>query len=273
LIDLLDKVNVGHRLVVFKNAADVEQLVPHLVGKIDIIGYNLEGGPANRPDEQNDPVGSLRRVRAVADQYGMQVAFGPDHDFAINYGPQMAPYADYFILQVQREQTNPQTVLDFVVPLAAKIRQANPKIQISVQVRTEGNVQNLANLLLAMKGSIDGVSILTSDETVPVAKSLVAELRLPVAEAPPPMPSPTPATPAAPVKSEPSVAALVTPTPALRRSSVATPEPPMEIPNPLSAGNGVREMLLLVGLTIMGIIISGVVATVLIYSFRTARGR
>jgi hypothetical protein len=283
LIDLLDKVNVGHRLVVFKNAADVEQLVPHLVGKIDIIGYNLEGGPANRPDEQNDPIGSIRRVRAVADQYGMQVAFGPDHDIAVKYGPQIAPYADYFILQVQREQTNPQTVLDFVVPLAAQIRQANPNIQISVQIRTEGNVQDLAKLLLAMKGSIDGVSILTSAETAPVAKSLVAELRLPVAEASPLVPtatpsnaqstSTTPATPATPAKSEQSVAALVSPTPSFRRSAVATPAPPIEIVNPPGAGNGLRELFLLLGLSVMGIIICGVVATVLIYSFRTARGR
>lgn len=281
LIDLLDKTNVGHRLVVFKNVSDIEQLVPHLVGKIDIIGYNLEGGPANRPDEQNDPVGSIRRVRAVADQYGMQVAFGPDHDIAVKYGPQIAPYADYFILQVQREQTNPQTVLDFVVPLAAQIRQANPKIQISVQVRTEGNVQDLAKLLLSMKGSIDGVSILTSADTTPVAKSLVAELRVPVAEAAPPMPSATPlsstttpATPATPAaKNEQSVAALVTPTPNARRSSIAPVAPPVDIPTLPGAGNGLREFFLLVGLSVMGVIICGVVATVLIYSFRTARGR
>jgi len=266
LVDLLEKVKVGHRLVVFKNVADIEQLVPHLVGKLDIIGYNLEGGPANRPDEQADPVGSIRRARAVADQYGMQLAFGPDHDIALNYGAQMAPYADYFVLQVQRVQTEPQTVRDFVVPLAAQLRQANPNIQISVQVRTEGNVEDLANLLLSMKGSIDGVSILTNDETEPVAKSLVAELRLPVAEAPAPLPSPTPG------KSEPSVAELATPTPASRRTAVATPAP-VEIPNPPPASNGVRSLFLLVGLSIMGVIVSGVVATVLIYSFRTARGR
>ena len=267
LVDLLDKVEIGHRLVVFKNAADVEELVPRLVGKIDIIGYNLESGPANRPDEQADPVGSIRRVRAVADQYGMQVAFGPDRAFALSHGVQMAPYADIFVLQVQRAQTEPQTVRDFVIPLVAQLRQANPNLQVSVQIRTEGDVMDLADLLISMKGSIDGISILTNDETAPVAKSLIAELRVPPSEAPAPMPSPTP------VKEEGSVAALTTPTPTLRRSNVATPLP-AETSNPVTAGgNSARSLLLLVGLSIMGVIISGVVGTVLIYSVRNTRIR
>jgi hypothetical protein len=265
-VDLLDNVKTGHRLVVFKNAADVEQLVPHLADKMDIIGYNLESGPANRPDEQADPLGSIRRVRAVADQYGMQVAFGPDHAFALSHGVQMAPYADIFVLQVQRAQTEPQTVRDFVIPLVAQLRQANPALQVSVQIRTEGDVTSLADLLLSMQGTIDGVSILTNDETAAVAKELISELRLPVAEAPAPLPSPTP------VKREGGVAALATATANIRRTAVATPEP-VETPVPAAAGSPVRSMMLLFGLSVMGVIISGVVATVLIYTFRSARGR
>jgi hypothetical protein len=271
LVDLLDKVEAGHRLVVFKSAADVEELVPRLADKMDIIGYNLESGPANRPDEQADPVGSIRRVRAVADQYGMQVAFGPDRAFALSHGVQMAPYADIFVLQVQRAQTEPQTVRDFVVPLVAQLRQANPNLQVSVQIRTEGDVMDLAELLLSMKGSIDGVSILTNDETAVVAKSLISELRLPIDEVPAPLPSPTPAKPD---NRDTSVAALVSPTATIRRSALATPLPlPVEVPTMDATGNPARSLLLLVGLSIMGVIISGVVATVLIYSYRTTRGR
>jgi hypothetical protein len=266
LVDLLDKVEVGRRLVVFKNAADVEQLVPRLADKIDIIGYNLEGGPANRPDEQADPVGSIRRVRAVADQYGMQVAFGPDHGFALSHGVQMAPYADIFVLQVQREQTNPQTVREFVLPLVAQLRQANPNLQVSVQIRTEGDVSALADLLLSMKGSIDGVSILTNDDTAPVAKLLIDELRSPIEEVPAAFPSPTP------IKDDGVVAALTTPTPNARRTAVATPSP-AETAGTTDEGGAIRSALLLFGLSIMGVIISGIVGTVLIYSFRTTRGR
>jgi hypothetical protein len=233
---------------------------------MDIIGYNLESGPANRPDEQADPVGSIRRVRAVADQYGMQLAYGPDRAFALSHGVQMAPYADIFVLQVQRVQTEPETVQEFVIPLVAQLRRANPNLQFSVQLRTEGDVMDLADLLLSMKGSIDGVSILTNDETAPVAKSLISELRLPIAEMPSPLPSPTP------VKSDGSVAALVTPTPSLRRTPLTTPEP-VGTQASTSGGNPARSLLLLVGLSIMGVLISGVVATVLIYSFRKPRGR
>jgi hypothetical protein len=269
LVDLLDKVEAGHRLVVFKSAADVEELVPRLVDKIDIIGYNLESGPANRPDEQADPVGSIRRVRAVADQYGMQVAFGPDRAFALSHGVQMAPYADIFVLQVQRAQTEPMTVREFVVPLAAQLRQVNPNLQVSVQIRTEGNITDLTDLLLSMQGSIDGVSILTNDETAVVAKALMMHLRRPIDEVPAPLPSPTPAK-----STEGSVAVLATATPALRRTPLATlPPPPVDIPEVTPPDNAARSLLLLVGLSIMGVIISGVVATVLIYSFRTARGR
>jgi hypothetical protein len=280
LVDLLDKVEIGHRLVVFKNAADVEELVPRLVGKMDIIGYNLESGPANRPDEQADPVGSIRRVRAVADQYGMQLAFGPDRAFALSHGVQMAPYADFYILQVQRAQTDPATVREFVVPLVAQLRQANPNLLVSVQIRTEGDVMDLADLLLSMKGSIDGVSILTNDETAAVAQELVSELRLPAAEVsatetaagaapaevPATLPSPTPA------KTDGGVAALATPTPNVRRAASATPFP-VEAPNAANASNSARSLLLLVSLSIMGVIISGVVGTVLIYTFRTTRRR
>jgi hypothetical protein len=205
-------------------------------------------------------------VRAVADQYGMQVALGPNRAFALSHGVQMAPYADIFVLQVQQVQTEPQTVREFVVPLVAQLRRANPNLRISVQIRTEGDVMELADLLLSMKGSIDGVSILTNDETAPVAKSLVSQLRLPTPEVPVPLPSPTP------VKSEGSVAVLATPTTSMRRTASATPGP-VEIPTLSPAGNPVRSLLLLVGLSIMGIMISGVVATVLIYSFRTTRGR
>jgi hypothetical protein len=47
----------------------------------------------------------------------------------------------------------------------------------------------------------------------------------------------------------------------------------VDVPEINPPDNAVRSLLLLVGLSIMGVIISGVVATVLIYSFRTARGR
>lgn len=177
LANLLDDVTVGQKLVVFKSVAEIEILMPMLADKLDIIGYNLEHGPANRPDEIDDPIGSIKRARQLADRYGKTLAFGPDHQFAVNEGAAMAPYVDLFVLQVQRVQNEPETVRDFVLPLARALRLANPQIEISVQVRTEGDVAALVSLLNSMKDEVDGVSILTSPETVEVAQKLGVALR------------------------------------------------------------------------------------------------
>ena len=46
-LDLLEGITVGKKLVVFKSAADAIRLLPHIHEQIDIVGYNLEHGPAN----------------------------------------------------------------------------------------------------------------------------------------------------------------------------------------------------------------------------------
>jgi len=246
LIDLLDQVHVGKRLVVFKSVADVADLLPNITGKIDIVGYNLEHGPSNRPDEIADPVGSVMRMRDLTNRYGKVLAFGPDREFALNDGVAIAPYVDIFVLQVQRVQTEPDTVRDFVLPLARQLRQANPKLQISVQVRTEGDVVALADLLDSMKDQLDGLSILTSPETVDVGKALGTELR-------------TPRTPllistATPTTSITTTMAVVQPT--------ATPMPAIfRMPSWFCAG----------GLLMAGFLGGGLVVTAFIYVFQRNR--
>lgn len=201
---LLDKITVGRKLVVFKSVAEAERLVPEIADQIDIIGYNLEHDPTYPADEQSDPVQSAKRMRALADQYGLKLAFGPDHDFALSHGAAIAPFVDIFVLQVQRVQTRPQTVSDFVLPVVPELRAANPDLQVSIQVRTEGDVAAIADLVESLKNDLDGVSILTSPETVPVAESLVKELRARTGPNPTPAPDSAIAAPgetAAPVPS------------------------------------------------------------------------
>ena len=176
-IGLLDRITVGRKLVIFKSVDEAERLVPEIVDQIDIIGYNLESGPANPLEDQNNPVESVQRMRDLADRHGLLLAVGPDRDFALSDGPAMAPYADIFVLQVQRVQTEPVRVQNFVEPLAAQLREANPDLQISVQVRTEGDVVALVDLIASLRDQLDGVSILTSPETVAIAEDLVEELR------------------------------------------------------------------------------------------------
>ena len=244
----MDEIGTGQRLVVFKSAADAREALPVLAGRMDILGYNLEHGPANPADEQADPIAGVKVMQELAHQYGLKLAMGPDHDFAVQYGAALAPYVDMFVLQVQRVQTDPETVRAFVVPLAEELRKANPEIQISVQVRTEGDVEQIADLLESLLGSIDGVSILTSPETVDIAKDLVRELRS--RTVPPILPTPTKDSISMQELVPSALAAeLTTPTVEARTSGRAgaprvttTPEPSPAVTSPQNAeGSGVNQ--------------------------------
>jgi hypothetical protein len=176
-VDLLDEIKTGRKLVVFKSIDDAERVLPRIADKIDIVGYNLESGQYNRPWEQANPVDSVKRMQELASEYDLLLAFGPDHELAISDGVAVAPYVDIFVLQVQRVQTEPAKVSSFVWPLIPQLRRANPDLEISVQVRTEGNAAGIADLIDDLDSQLDGVSILTSPETVDVAEALVTELQ------------------------------------------------------------------------------------------------
>lgn len=173
----LSDIETGRRMVIFKSIPETEEWLPEIAEDIDLIGYNLEHSPATPEAEQADPVGSIQHMRDLADAYGLELAFGPDHDFALSHGLEIAPYVDIFVLQIQRQQTNPAVVHEFVEPLVPQLREANGDLEVSVQVRTEGDVGEIVALLDSLKTDLDGVSILTSPETVDVAEALVDRLR------------------------------------------------------------------------------------------------
>ncbi len=217
---ILNGITAGRRLLVFKSAVEAAELMPLWKDQVDIIGYNIESGPVSPQGEQADPIAGIRSMRELADEYGVGLAVGPDRFFALNYGVEMAPYVDMFVLQVQRIQTEPETVRAYVLPLAEMLRQANPDIQISVQLRTEGDLDQLVDLVRSLGDSIDGVSILTSVSTVDIAEDLVRKLHteFPAAET---------ATPLAGLGSGPRVAeaAEETPQPADAAEGVGAPAP------------------------------------------------
>ena len=173
----LEEIAPAQKMLIFRSAAEAAEKLPDLAGTIDIVGYNLEHGPGPPLEEQADPLGAIQRMRALADQYGLQLAVGPDHDFALSHGPAMAPYVDYFVLQIQRRQTEPPVVINFVSTLVPQLRAANDQLQISVQVRTEGDMGQIVALLEKLLPYIDGVSILTSPQTVDIAEELLIRLR------------------------------------------------------------------------------------------------
>lgn len=181
-IRMLENVTTGRRLVVFKSVEEAADFLPQYANEIDIVGYNLENGLPNPAEEQADPVASVQHMRELVDQYGLELMMGPDRQFALDYGAQMAPFVDLMVLQVQRAQTEPQTVIDFVVPLVRQLRAANPDIEISMQIRTEGEVADLIALTDMLKGELDGLSILTSLETTATATELMTTLRPPLVD-------------------------------------------------------------------------------------------
>jgi hypothetical protein len=176
-IALLDTMTVGSKMVVFKSVDLAEELVPRIADKFDTIGYNLEHGPLNPLHEQADPVGSVIRMRTLADSYGLDLALGPDHEFALSHGADMAPYVDSYAMQVQRVQSEPETVRGFVVPMAEAVRAANPAIRTTLQVRTEGEAEAIIALIHSVRESIDGVDVLSSPDTIETAVELVERLQ------------------------------------------------------------------------------------------------
>lgn len=176
-LNLLDEITAGRKLVVFKSVEEAERFLPDIADSIDIIGYNLENGPGYHTEELANPVGSVKRMHDLAQKYDLELAFGPDHRLALSDGVEVAPYVDIFVLQVQRAQTEPARVFDFVLPMAQELHEANPDIEVAVQIRTEGDVAAIVDLIDAMNDSLDGVSVLTSPETVDVAEMLVVELQ------------------------------------------------------------------------------------------------
>ncbi len=176
-VDQLRAIENGRKMVIFRSIAEAEEILPDIADQIDIIGYNLENSPATPADEKADPVSSVSAMRALADQYDLQLAFGPDHDFALSHGVDIAPLVDIFVLQIQRQQTNPRVVAEFVEPIVPQLRQANPDLQVSVQIRTEGEMSAVVQMVRQLDAQLDGISILTSPDTVENAIDLVFLLR------------------------------------------------------------------------------------------------
>ena len=202
---MLGQITAGQKQVVFASVAEAEQLVPTLADQIDIIGYDLEHWPATPDEEQADPVAAAQRMRELAQRYDLEVTLGPDRRFAVDYGAEMAPYADRFILQLQRLQDDTDKTLDFAQPLIQELRQANTDLQISVVFRPDANnVEQLLALVNLLKEDIDGVSILSTPAAVESVQAFVNGLRSAEASASTvPTVAATPTTPPTPLASPP----------------------------------------------------------------------
>ncbi len=176
-LGLLAQITAGRKQLIVASAAEAEKLIPQITGQIDIIGYDLEHWPATPTDEQADPVAAIQRLRALADEYGLLLALGPDRRFALDSGVQMAPFVDQFILQTQRLQSDSDQLQAFAAPIITDLRQANPDIRIVIQIRTEGSIDDLLVLVESLGLDVDGIGVLHNPATLETAKSLAMALQ------------------------------------------------------------------------------------------------
>lgn len=171
-IGLISGLTVGYKMAIFKSAGQIAQFLAANPNAIDIIGYNLEPGQQHDPAELANPVMAAQQVRAIADHYDKAVAIGLTHDLTLQYGTAMAPYADIWVLQIQRAQNDPQMAGEFVAQMLPALKAANPNIAIFVQVRTDSQPAALASLVNGL-GPVN-VSILTQRQDVQDAISVAS---------------------------------------------------------------------------------------------------
>lgn len=172
-IGLISGLTVGKKMVIFKSVSQISQFLSTSANSLDIVGYNLEPGQSHDPTELANPVAAAQAVKAVAQRYGKQVAIGLTHDLTLQYGPSMAPYADLWVLQIQRAQNDAQMAGEFVSQMVPALTKANPAIKIFVQIRTDSQPAALASLVNGL-GNVN-VSILTQRQDVQDAINVASQ--------------------------------------------------------------------------------------------------
>jgi hypothetical protein len=148
---------------------------------IEVIDYDLEPGDGHSPtSDLVDPVASIKAASQAAHANGLLFRCSPSKSITTNYGAQLAPYCDQYHIQAQGLQDRPVDYELFVEDTAAKLRRANPSIEISVQVSTQRPAASWMTLLQTMEtdwarvaDKVDGVSVWYSndDEALSVLKS------------------------------------------------------------------------------------------------------
>lgn len=163
-IGLISGITVGKKMVIFKSASQIQQFLASNANSLDIVGYNLEPGQTHDANELANPVAAAKAVRSMATQYGKAVAIGLTHDLTLQYAAAMAPYADIWVLQIQKAQNDAQMAGEFVNQMVPALQRANPAIQVFVQIRTDSSPAALAKLVNGL-GNVH-VSILTQRSDV-----------------------------------------------------------------------------------------------------------
>jgi hypothetical protein len=154
--------------------AEIKANAPLLKAKgIEFIDYDLEPGTGHSPSSDlSNPVASIRAASKAAHDNGLLFQCSPSKKITTDYGAQLAPYCDQYHIQAQSLQASPGQYESFVKSTAAKLRQNNPDIVISVQLSTQRESASGMTMLETMKhdfarvaDDVDGISLWFSNNS------------------------------------------------------------------------------------------------------------
>jgi hypothetical protein len=167
--------------VAFKSSSEIVENAKRVKDLgFNTIEFNLESGLS--PDsEKNDVVGAMKKAAEAAHAQGLKFRATPSKAYTTQYGPQIAPYVDYYHIQAQSLQDNGvKAYSDYVHTTISKLKQANSNLKISVQVSTQqGNAPGLSKLDTlkqctdAVMDVAHGVSVWFGGDDVNILKSFV----------------------------------------------------------------------------------------------------
>jgi hypothetical protein len=144
------------------------------------IEFNLESGLSTDSDN-NNVVEAMKKAAEAAHAQGLKFRATPSKEYTTQYGPEIAPYVDYYHIQAQSLQDDGiNAYSDYVHTTIAKLKQANPNLKISVQVSIQqGNAPGLSKLdtLKQCTDSVmdvaDGVYVWFGEDDLRILKSFV----------------------------------------------------------------------------------------------------
>jgi len=156
----LSALQTGKKVLMFGSVERFNEFPTEAIEQVDLVGLDLERG-ALTPEEQNDPVAVVIKASEIAKSRYVPLMVAPITRWSEEYGDQLAPFVDVFVLQMMRYQHDPQLFAEKVEEFTTKMRNANPNLTIFVQVGTqkEQSPLQLFDAIVAAQPFIDGVWI------------------------------------------------------------------------------------------------------------------
>lgn len=174
-LDMINSLPPEQKGAEFFSLAEIKEFAPKAKALgFTYLDYDLEPGRGHSPSKDlADPVGSVKEAAEAAHQAGLLFNVSPSKKLTIQYGEEFAKYVDMYHIQAQSLQHKPAAYLSFVKETAAKLKNANLDISITVQLSaTRGAAPGLTlqetfeENWNNVRPYVDGISIWFSPSTV-----------------------------------------------------------------------------------------------------------